>query len=53
MLMTNITFFLVNIAKTSRTHAPKKPYDELKKTYLDYPLKQNDNSDVQHVQLNQ
>ena len=30
MLLTNITFFLVNITKTSSTHAPKKSYDSLK-----------------------
>ena len=30
LLMTNITFFLLNITKTWRTDAPKKPYDSLK-----------------------
>ena len=29
-LMTNITFFLLNITKTWRNHAPKKFYDSLK-----------------------
>ena len=31
LLMTKITFFSVNITKTSRTYAAKKSYDLLKK----------------------
>ena len=30
MLMTKITFFLINITKTSRTYALQKSYDSLK-----------------------
>ena len=37
-------FFLLNITKTSRTHAPKT-----EKLYLNYPFKRNENSYVQHL----
>ena len=40
VLMMNITFFLLNITKTWRIHAPKKSYDSLKSHISIITLKQ-------------